>query len=50
MGVGGLINFPPQKRGGGAYLRGGLIQDLRYIELAKLGLSFQKLSSQMFFF
>ena len=31
---GGLINFPPLKRGGllerGAYLRGGLIEDLRY--------------------
>ena len=27
-GEGGLINFPPVKRGG-AYLRGGLIEDLR---------------------
>ena len=31
---GGLINFPPLKRGG-AYLRGGcLIEDLRYLLLA----------------
>ena len=30
-GGGGLINFPPLKRGGGGLLeRGGLIEDLRY--------------------
>ena len=35
---GGVINFPPLKRGvlireGGAYLRGGFIEDLRYVQL-----------------
>ena len=29
---GGLINFPPVKRGG-LFERGGLIEDLRYFEL-----------------
>ena len=29
---GGLINFPPLKRGG-FFERGGLIEDLRYIDL-----------------
>ena len=29
---GGLINFPPLKRGGGGLLeRGGLVEDLRYL-------------------
>ena len=31
-GEGGLINFPPLKRGG-LFERGGLIEDLRYIDL-----------------
>ena len=30
---GGLINFPPLKRGGGLFERGDLIEDLRYYKV-----------------
>ena len=48
-GEGGLINFPPLKRGGllereGLFERGGLIEDLWYLKMSKYSFLSKKLS------
>ena len=46
-GEGGLINFPPLKRGG-LLERGGLIEDLRYVVLADLLVDYEAKSFRDF--